>query len=705
MKKLKKSCQEIGGIFYFYSNNKLCLMANSYILRINDNNVAGCSFTLFVDEISMATSNGELYIIEGSTVEIAFNLANNYYVNTSYMDESNSFESLDNPFYFRMPGTEVKINIEYILSDTPLSTKQTCNILKREIFDGEFDDYSYILSYHTDYGLKPIINGTHSTKARLTYAQTIALTSEDGSSYMYPRTMVLEHMQVYPPIIEVNPVRITGTNSYGFNVILAYGISTITEKTYLFPETFNITYKSTYNGQNHTTFVPSFGPNQNNNNQWAYMIGNNIYIKDPTALKKKIISGDAYQWTQPNNNFYDFGAYYAEFRVSLNKAGVPNILKNSYNTTLYPISYNVTAQNVCILRRQMNEGKMYDNDNPSKSFFRYTTSRDTSNSTYYSYRYYYKGQEITDLDSFAYIMPRIGHGSTKNGNNYSGGIDPTYFFRNANRISSPTSPTFTWTAMPEAEEIVSTHPFYNFSYHYAICNMYLIKVNGNENMKSFGQWLKYYNHHSVDVEPIWNDLSDIYKDSAVIKKLYVHLDNGFDNHEFIRRNSDETHVEYSSDIIKNSEIIWVSNSNSSAMAAGGIRHAMSNYLGSNISNRFKCISYYKLLDEQYASDLSDLNVTFNTRTHNGLRFLDIDVALTVSDTFKSGFVSYVARNSSTYTYCYIAADVIAKWGSCGHIITNTVLSDTYLCIKSFSGNITGGSGVTYNIHIAAMDEQ
>lgn len=560
----------------------------------------------------------------------------------------------------------------------------------REYFGDDPDNF---LSYITD----PLsLNLISIGKTAYKFDKTIALTNSTGNSYQYPKACFLGDKQVYPPIIneEIHDIRgVQGSTAF----IIRTNGAPINEKTYIFPRTFCAETFSGYTNQptGHYTYkIPSFGPNENNNSQWAYQYGNSIYIKDPQLIKK-IPYQQSYQFTVNSNANYTFSSYYSKFKIYINyqSDGPAATTQLTYQTTNYPLSYAL-QNNTVILRRQFQ-----DISEEQEPFIEYVTTKETQQNqySYYTYRYFWKGNEITNLDDiYAYVMPKRGIGSTLSGNVYVGGSNPTYFLVNYNNFSNYNT-NFTIASMPNNEPINTDAILYKFySYKGALFNLHFIKVQGNENMNAFGQQIKYNNHLAYDATEALTHMP-VYGQNG--KKVNVILNSSISNKLAKKQAIDELiHIEYNDNPKKNSEIVSSKNVNYNNFGTIGFRHKTENYLANMNSNTFKYMSYSTA---RTFKDVTSIDLNFHA-LQTGELLTDVIIN---SNNFSNSLSTSTAGSTGTYAYCYLAADIISQWGDKWFII-NKVLSESYVCIRSFlmQGGQNNSSITTYNIHLRALDE-
>lgn len=555
--------------------------------------------------------------------------------------------------------------------------------IRREIFDKAQGNES--LTYYDEAALKPI-NISEELESRVnktgvSYSYTIAIGKNAGltdNTYQYPIAIFTGSSsipggkkQIYPPIVNTTFSMIYGNiNTNGaFTISNNYSFSGIYTKTYLFPRIFHITYSSSQqNPSSYShTYIPSFNPyTQSNNNQFAYFSGSTIYIKDPVFTKKIPTLGYIFGSTWPST-------YYTYFKVELNETVCEN-LRYAYQTSSYPLSYSKVISNVPVLRRQTED---IDSFNALQTIYQQATG--TTNELYI----YYKGQRLTSQQQLAYIMPKYGRGSQTNpqyqdGLHFLAGSDPSYFIGSTTARPSSESGNFVWShALPQSQ-FNDGGPLQYCPYKKFFSNMFLIKVNGNENMNAFGQSSKYYNHGSyiLPYTNVFANVSQVVFD-PISSTIGCKTVNGMQNIDF------PSNPEWIYSCTHQSEPCVLESSS---------WYILDNYYKGNSDGFYFCPS----VSVSSLSSLSFLRITYTTynyaKTHtdvtnigyyvsNNNTKLHIKLDFTASS---NQLHTMSATNSSipvnSYAYCYLAADYFRVMSN-GAFIYDRVLSDSYLCIK------------------------
>lgn len=565
-------------------------------------------------------------------------------------------------------------------------------VIKKEILTEYSDSDDIVLSYYTDANMHThTLQDTQTTgnKATTSNNYSYTLVIGNGSSYVYPRAMFIGNKQVYPPVglTTLGSIRpLSGSDTKNFTLFNSKYISrlSISDKTYLLPKIFNVQYATNMSNSYTTVQIPSFNPiTESNNSQYAYFYGSLVIIKDPALPNYKVPTG-----VMDYGSNYD-STYFTYFSVAAN-GSVCNANQTSWDTTQYPLSYTRTSANTYIHRRQFVLG--------NNTRIRTIRESETSNSTYYIFRYYYKGTEITNINDIAYIMPEYSIRTsevtytTNNSNNLtinSIGIYPncTFFFDN---ISSPTG-RFTLT-IPSSnfyESPSGNHASIRFYDMGSLFNIHLIKVNAgitNTQMQAFGQSSFYYNYKSL----LLNGIVDfIDYPNYTVNTVFTNASN-IDTFLIKTSQLNEEHI--TNRPKKNSIITSINNSFNTTdlykrLAAAKINHKFANNLNINNQNQFTYTTYANAMT---TSDVSSLS--FTTNTSSGTLTIQMNASAINSRTT----VTASSALANTYTYCYIAADVISKKTSnTAYVITNRVLSDTYLCIKCEARTGTGTTTTNY----------
>ena len=582
--------------------------------------------------------------------------------------------------------------------------------IKREVLSNSDLEDSYLLSYITDTGLK--YDGTMiqqelvKTKASQ-YKNIIAI--GNGTSYVYPHAMFLGNKQIYPAIAlcYLSTIRAQmGNPSNGTPQTNAFTLSNtcvagaVSEKTYILPHTFKVTYANTPMSNSYVTqFIPSFDTfSQTNNSQWAYFQGGILYIKDPLLTKK--IPTEYYDTTTNPASLPTTSQYYTYFKIEVN-ANVSGTAPNSnkaeenktlYDTTYWPMSYTKTGTSgsPIILRRECVVSS-------EETTFITDVQSGTSSGSYYILRLYYKGQPVTNLThQLAYIMPKSGNGGvdwiSSGGGQFTGGIDPTY-----SGSDIPAHPTgnfaFNATNDPNIGEYVSAfHPNINgqqsnVEYNKSLFNFHLLKVTGNENMNKYGQYMRYYNNELSRIPK--HDLED-YPWGMLNISSTLHINNPFGSEGLITTNLSDTpqFVTNTNKPITSTQLYSIYNSYTGAgtgtdhKAAANVSFRYNNYLESGVVSAITYLSYS--ITDQF-KDVNDITYTYTyipahdeynvgIITHVPASY-HYDITIDVNN-ITPGRIT--PANAPSYTYCYLAADIINTGFTT--ITAHKVLSDSYLCI-------------------------
>lgn len=545
------------------------------------------------------------------------------------------------------------------------------------------------LAYTTDLFFSEYVidvgEGGQIERAKYKYDRTVAIGT--GSSYQYPHAMFSvanfgngnSAYQVYPPIVNSEIQTLIGQDSNAI-LIPCNAICSTGENIPLFPKLFHITYATGMSTSYSHTYIPSFNPiTGNGDTQYAYMRGQSIHIKDPLITKAIPNSSVAeYSGSFPSN-------MYSYFRIELNANIYNTPRKTSYHTTYYPIAYT-KQNNVSILRRQ--------NNMTSSDDLCFITDHSTSSSTYsyYIYKYFWKGQEITNLNEIANIMPRDGIGNYVSGNNISGGMDPSYFRNdpaefaiNATTISNSQPATFYgWPFLQMSPDMG------------ALFNMFLIKVNGNENMMAFGKEERSRNLSSINVkDSVTTYIARNNLNNDINVNYSIRVENPFGSSEIIRTSSQTSYVQNTNNPIKNTTIYSMPNSYYHRYAAANIRHKNSSYHFQNVCNTFSYVTYN---DARTLLDLNGLGVETSVDTHNNtLNYC----TLLLANQDMPKYTCTASSSMPTYTYCYLAADMAVDFDE-NTLVINRVLSYSYLAIQRVLVQGNYPSSNMYTIHLASI---
>lgn len=580
---------------------------------------------------------------------------------------------------------------------------------RREVFSNEdiLQENSYVLSYVSDTGLKTF-EGAMISGARIQpneFKNTLAI--GDGSSYQYPHAAFIGTKQVYPSIVKCNLFRLRGISnvsttpsSNAFNIYNYAPIATLRnniDSSYIFPATFIVSYAANMSNTYSTVAIPSFDPRtQTTSTQWAYYKGTTVCIKDPVFTKN--IPVEYHESNVSPTNYYTY------FKIMINddtlhnlpssmlptKANVAKTNKALYETTYTPLSYTIVGSaNQLVLRRQF----ALSDVNTTFMTYKETTN---NQSTYNIFKIYYKGQLLTNLtESLAYIMPQYGTGSTElnqtgNGTIYAAGSDPTYFIPR-----EFTSPTGNYTALYDQINAPGeiAHPFSAQQEKMnSLFNMFLIKVNGNENMNAFGQQFKYNNYKICEASP------DFAGDSSTIPvALTVNINNAFGMGTIITRtqSNDPQFVTNTNNPINSTKICSLYNKYSGTnttlyISAGSISHKFNNYLNNGVVTNIRYMTY------ETASTFVDVNnITYSILlTQGGGTILGYTTSVNINMNTPTLTTMTPANTNATYTYCYLAADAIGMRDR-NSLVVNRVLSSTYLCIKKETVAGSGTSSSTW----------
>lgn len=582
--------------------------------------------------------------------------------------------------------------------------------IKREIFSASELESSYLLSYITDTGMKydgSMIQQTQSKVHANQYKNIIAL--GNGSSYVYPHAMFLGNKQIYPTIafcylssIVPQMSNYNGSNAPQSNAFILSNIGVVagvSEKTYVFPYTFKVTYSSSPMSNSYVTkFIPSFDTfSQTNNSQWAYFQYGNLYIKDPLLTYK--IPSEYYETTANPASLQAASRYYTYFKIEVNanvsgsatNANTAEQNKTLYDTTYWPMSYTKTGTSgsPIILRRECDVSS-------ENTTFTTDVQNGTNTGSYYILRLYYKGQPVTNLtEQLAYIMPKYGMGGVNyvntSGGQYIGGVDPTYY--GPGKPSRPTggflfdetgdniideSVTVCW---PNNTQNNPLRP----EYHKSLFNLHLLKVTGNEDMNKYGQYMRYYNHELSRVPTHY--ISD-HNGSLIINSV-LHINNPFGSQGLITTNLSDTPIfmTNTNTPITNTKLCSIYNdytgfAGNDHRAAASVSFRYNNYLQSGVVSSITYLSYS--ITNQF-KDVNDITYSY---TYVPAHLAQVNgFTVTIPDTYNYDITidmnnpqlgTITPSNAPSYTYCYLAADTINLGFST--ITSNKVLSDTYLCI-------------------------
>lgn len=582
--------------------------------------------------------------------------------------------------------------------------------IKREIFSTSELEESYLLSYITDTGMKydgSMIQQTQSKVHANQYKNIIAL--GNGSSYVYPHAMFLGNKQIYPTIafcylslIVPQMSNYNGSNAPQSNAFILSNIGVVagvSEKTYVFPYTFKVTYSSSPMSNSYVTkFIPSFDTfSQTNNSQWAYFQYGNLYIKDPLLTKR--IPSEYYETTTNPASLPSTSQYYTYFKIEVNanvsgsatNANTAEQNKTLYDTTYWPMSYTKTGTSgsPIILRRECDVSS-------ENTTFTTDVQNGTSSGSYYILRLYYKGQPITNLtEQLAYIMPKYGQGglnyTNTGGGQYTGGVDPTYYGQD--KPSRPTG-AFLFTQVSDSmpDECVTVFWPNNTNnnplrpeYHESLFNFHLLKVTGNEDMNRYGQYMRYYNHELSRVPQYY--LSD--HNGSLIINSNLHINNPFGSQGLITKNLSDTpqFVTNTNNPITNTKLCSIYNGYTGIVgnihrAAASVSFRYNNYLQSGVVSSITYLSYS--ITDQF-KDVNDITYSY---TYVPAHSINVNGFInTIPDTYNYDITitmnnpqlgTITASNAPSYTYCYLAADIINLGFST--IVSTKVLSDSYLCI-------------------------
>ena len=578
---------------------------------------------------------------------------------------------------------------------------------RREVFSTEDiqQENSYILSYISDSGLKSWEGAilTSIKNQPNEFKNTFAI--GNGSSYQYPHAAFIGTKQVYPSIIKCNFCTLRGISQSGtpssnafniFNYAPVALLRNTIDSSYIFPGTFIVSYAANMSNTYSTVAIPSFNPRtQTTSTQWAYYKGTTACIKDPVFTKNIPI-----QYHESNvspTNYYTYFKIMINDDTLSNLSGITNIAKTNkalYETTYTPLSYTVVGSaNQLVLRRQC----VLSSENTT-----FMTYKETINnpSTYNIFKIYYKGQLLTNLtESLAYIMPQSGAGSreinqTGHGAIMEAGSDPTYFI--PREFTSPTG-NYTVYYNQSGSPGDIAHAFNSQQEKMnSLFNMFLIKVNGNENMNAFGQQFKYNNFKSCLATPHFAGGSN-----TIPVSLSVNINNAFGAETIITRtqSNDPQFVSNTNNPINSTKICSLYNKYSGTntslyISSGSISHKFNNYLNNGIVTNIKYMAYetartfvdvnniaYSILLTQGAGTIlgytTNVNINMNTPTLTTMT---------------------PANTNTTYTYCYLAADVIGM-RDMDTLVINRVLSSTYLCIKKETVTGSGTSTTTWTTRL------
>lgn len=603
-------------------------------------------------------------------------------------------------------------------------------ILKHEIGLNYFDnpDAAKPLSYITDtfVGEWAGVSGHSAERDDIHYDNTLAIgiTNSNGGqvsqqSYIYPHALFGTRMdgsnpiryQIYPPIITTYLNHISGLDDYYKRFTLSnlnlYANISAADKTYLFPHLFRITYA--YYDENNanilpnersyqTAIVPSFDPvTESNNNQFAYYLGSTLHIKDPSLPNKIVPTVDSNAFSTEESNF-DIHNFFTYFAIDYNMPSqeIEDKVKELYINDL-PLCYvrqTVNGESVDIWRRQYNLGNQLSIGTRVNLIQNPTT--------YYIFRYYYNGTEITGPDNnamLANLMPAVNFeyndgsiGLTPDQNtNYTNlqGFDPKYIYFD-NNITSGTNPyNVTITGIggnASSPNYPNVWLMNTLSNKFSLFNLHLIKVTAAEtrNMKTWGQkstflnWKSYNNTQTFNCDAFSSNITLNIIDSTNKANTYI----------FNPVTQNETHpIMFSDNPKKNSRLESITNTAQSQagfvghLAAVNMKHKFNGNVNlmNDIQTQFTYITASNISDYNLY-DISSMSLTYTVANNTYTGHINVTLNPTTINMRTTATASSSLRG--TYTYCYIAADMIGpKSRTPTTLIANRVISSTYLCIK------------------------
>lgn len=524
--------------------------------------------------------------------------------------------------------------------------------IKREVLTE--DDANLTLSYITDLNINNPTIPYMISKVACKLSYTIAQ-GTGQNTYVYPRGIFEGNKQVYPPIslttlnnlnVNSHAIDVTWIDTMKLNIGSTYNL--ITQKSYIPQGIFTITYGTTRTSTSYVSRqIPSFTPEQATDNQFAYVQGMQLLIKDPLLPSMPVSDMITFDSTTgiPANTAWHF---------EINTNSTTNELKTKYDTTAFPLSYTkevILNDGKRILRRQFNLG-----NNLKLKTTKYTNQGNSF--SYYKFNYYYNNQKVTTLNDIFYLSPKFNQTSNPNamciakpsGNYANGGWTEATANYNGE----------TFNAVINKAKV--------------LFNVFLIKVNGNEHMNSWGWEMKKHNIEEAVIDQTYYFYQLCEINTITPNNFFGYTVNI--NPEPIQNTYN---LEYlTNNPINKSAINSTYNPNPGAFELPNISITPTPN-GNLTSNSYQYISYS---DAQLMSDVNNIEIsTGNSPGFSGLKKIIIDINMNSNSTYKH----ISTANSSmvnSYTYCYLAADIIREYNSGSHVYTRRVISPSYLCIKA-----------------------